>query len=126
MCEYSKEEFTSGLVKLGVDSMDKLKRKLPELRAELKHDDKYREVYSFAYNFSREVRAAVEFPTSPPRCTLSCHESTEALPAKSCGWPCEELQRTALAYRTEWHNGPAPVLLFPAPSTVGDEGALPY
>lgn len=65
MCEYSKEEFTSGLVKLGVDSVDKLKRKLPELRAELKHDDKFREVYSFAYNFSREVRAGVEFSWLP-------------------------------------------------------------
>lgn len=35
MCEYSKDEFTSGLVKLGVDSIDKLKRKLPDLRAEV-------------------------------------------------------------------------------------------
>ncbi|KAG2452598.1 hypothetical protein HYH02_002835 [Chlamydomonas schloesseri] len=54
MCEYSKDEFTSGLVKLGVDSIDKLKRKLPDLRAELKSDTKFRDVYSFAYNFSRE------------------------------------------------------------------------
>ncbi|KXZ49925.1 hypothetical protein GPECTOR_19g376 [Gonium pectorale] len=54
MCEYSKDEFTSGLVKLGVDSADKLKRRLPELRAEVKADGKFKEVYTFAYNFSRE------------------------------------------------------------------------
>ncbi|GLC39322.1 hypothetical protein PLESTB_000897500 [Pleodorina starrii] len=54
MCEYSKDEFTSGLVKLGVDSVDKLKRRLPDLRTEIKTDAKFREVYAFAYNFSRE------------------------------------------------------------------------
>ncbi|GFR46472.1 hypothetical protein Agub_g8049 [Astrephomene gubernaculifera] len=54
MCEYSKEEFTGGLVKLGVDSVEKLKGRLPELRAELRGEGRFREVYNFAYNFSRE------------------------------------------------------------------------
>mmetsp|Transcript_37086 Transcript_37086/g.82489 ORF Transcript_37086/g.82489 Transcript_37086/m.82489 type:complete len:249 (-) Transcript_37086:1223-1969(-) len=54
MCEYSKEEFTGGLVKMSTDSLDKLKRKLPELRGELKNDDKFRDVYNYAYLFSRE------------------------------------------------------------------------
>ncbi|KAG2494561.1 hypothetical protein HYH03_007327 [Edaphochlamys debaryana] len=54
MCEYSKDEFTSGMVRLGCDAIDKLKRRLPELRAELKQDAKFREVYAYAYNFSRE------------------------------------------------------------------------
>ncbi|EFJ50752.1 hypothetical protein VOLCADRAFT_88591 [Volvox carteri f. nagariensis] len=48
------EEFTSGLVKLGVDSIDKLRRKLTDLRSEVKTDAKFKEVYAFAYNFSRE------------------------------------------------------------------------
>ena len=56
MCEFSKEEFTGGMVKMACDSMDKLKKRLPELRAELKHDDKFREIYNYAYMFSREVR----------------------------------------------------------------------
>lgn len=55
MCEYSKEEFTAGMLKMGVDSIDKLKKKLPDLRAELKNEDKFRDVYNFAYMFSREV-----------------------------------------------------------------------
>ncbi|GLI58884.1 hypothetical protein VaNZ11_000653 [Volvox africanus] len=54
MCEYTKDEFTSGLIKLGVDSIDKLKRRLPDLRAEIRTDNKFKEVYAFAYNFSRE------------------------------------------------------------------------
>lgn len=32
MCEFSKEEFTSGMVKMGCDSVEKLKAKLPDLR----------------------------------------------------------------------------------------------
>lgn len=93
MCEYSKEEFTSGLVKLGVDSVDKLKRKLPELRAELKHDDKFREVYSFAYNFSREKgQKCVQLDTA-----LAMWQLLFSVPEQR--WPliddwCEFLQKT--------------------------------
>lgn len=43
------------MLKMGVDSIDKLKKKLPDLRAELKNEDKFRDVYNFAYMFSREV-----------------------------------------------------------------------
>ena len=56
MCEYTHDEFVNGFVKMAVDSIDKLKKKLPELRAELKQEDKFKEVYNYAYNFSREVR----------------------------------------------------------------------
>ena len=55
MCEFSKEEFTGGMVKMGCDSVEKLTNKLPELRAELKNDEKFREVYNYAYLYSREV-----------------------------------------------------------------------
>lgn len=58
MCEFSKDEWTSGLVKLNVDSVDKLKRKLPEMRDSLKAEDRFRDVYNYAYLFSREVRRA--------------------------------------------------------------------
>jgi len=54
MGEFSKEEWTSGLVKLSCDSIESLKKKLPELRAELKCDAKFKEIYSYAYQFSRE------------------------------------------------------------------------
>lgn len=35
MCEYSQKEFEEGLASLGCDSIDKLRAKLPQLRAEL-------------------------------------------------------------------------------------------
>ena len=44
------------MLKMGADSVEKLKRKLPELRAELKDESRFRDVYNFAYLFSREVR----------------------------------------------------------------------
>ena len=43
----------AGLAKLGCDSLDKLKAKLPALRAEVDDPDKYRQIYNYAYLFSR-------------------------------------------------------------------------
>lgn len=59
MCEYSREEFVSGLVKLGAETLTRLRSKLPELRASLAKADTFRAVYAFAYDFSREVRPRV-------------------------------------------------------------------
>jgi hypothetical protein len=42
-----------GMAKLGCDSLDKLKAKLPSLRAEMEDADKFRQIYIFAYLFSR-------------------------------------------------------------------------
>lgn len=57
MGEFTKEEWNTGMVKLGCDSCDKLRAKLPELRAELVHEDRFKDIYNYAYLFSREVRA---------------------------------------------------------------------
>lgn len=54
MCEFTKEEFTQGLVKLNADSVDKIKKKLPELRAELRDPEKFRDIYNYAFNFAKE------------------------------------------------------------------------
>ena len=35
MCEYSRKEFEEGMASLACDSIDKLRAKLPQLRAEL-------------------------------------------------------------------------------------------
>jgi DCN1-like protein 1/2 len=53
MCEYSKKEFEEGLAELGCDSIDKLRAKLPTLRAEVQEAAKFRKIYQFAYLFSR-------------------------------------------------------------------------
>lgn len=54
MCEYSQKEFEEGLASLGCDSIDKLRAKLPQLRAELQDAAKFRQIWQFAYLFSRE------------------------------------------------------------------------
>lgn len=54
MCEYSKDEFTSGMASLNCDSLSKLQAKLPELRRELDDPAKFKDIYNYAYNFSRE------------------------------------------------------------------------
>lgn len=54
MCEYTRDEFIGGLCKLGCDSIDKLKRRLPDMRAELRDDGKFRDIYTYAYLFARE------------------------------------------------------------------------
>ncbi len=55
MGEFTKAEFMEGMLKMGVDSVDKLKKKLPDLRAELSNPDRFHDIYNYAYLFSREV-----------------------------------------------------------------------
>ncbi|KAG7675062.1 hypothetical protein Ndes2526B_g07910 [Nannochloris sp. 'desiccata'] len=54
MGEFSQREFESGMESLGIDSLEKLKAKLPQLRAELLDPNSFREIYNFAYKFSCE------------------------------------------------------------------------
>ncbi|GAX81392.1 hypothetical protein CEUSTIGMA_g8823.t1 [Chlamydomonas eustigma] len=54
MCEFSKEEFTGGMVKMGCDSLDKLKKKIPDLRSEIRNEERFKDIYAFAYGFSCE------------------------------------------------------------------------
>uniref|UniRef100_A0A383VM88 Defective in cullin neddylation protein n=1 Tax=Tetradesmus obliquus TaxID=3088 RepID=A0A383VM88_TETOB len=54
MCEYSRDEWVSGMTRMATDSLDKLRAKLPELRAELRDPARFQEVYSFAFGWARE------------------------------------------------------------------------
>ncbi|WVZ81839.1 hypothetical protein U9M48_029171 [Paspalum notatum var. saurae] len=54
MCEFTRQEFIGGLQSIGVDSIEKFRGKLPSLRAELKDDNKFREIYNFAFTWARE------------------------------------------------------------------------
>ncbi|KIY93801.1 DCN1-like protein 2 [Monoraphidium neglectum] len=53
MCEYSREEFVGGLQQLGCDSLEKLKRRLPDIRADLRDPAKWREIYNYAFNWAK-------------------------------------------------------------------------
>lgn len=53
-CEFTKDEFVNGLVGLGVDSVDKLKAKLPQLEVELRDAGKFKDFYQFTFNYAKE------------------------------------------------------------------------
>eukprot|EP00252_Welwitschia_mirabilis_P006209 TRINITY_DN1700_c0_g1_i1.p1 TRINITY_DN1700_c0_g1~~TRINITY_DN1700_c0_g1_i1.p1 ORF type:complete len:252 (-),score=49.77 TRINITY_DN1700_c0_g1_i1:302-1057(-) len=54
MCEFSKGEFLHGLQSLEIDSIEKFREKIPYLRSELKDEQKFREIYNFAFNWAKE------------------------------------------------------------------------
>ncbi|KAF9677049.1 hypothetical protein SADUNF_Sadunf08G0067200 [Salix dunnii] len=54
MCEFSKQEFICGLQSLGVDSLDKFREKIPYMRSELMDEQKFREIYNFAFGWAKE------------------------------------------------------------------------
>lgn len=54
MGEYLRTEFVDGMEDLSCDSTAKLKRRLPSLRTELHDKHKFKEIWDFAYMFSRE------------------------------------------------------------------------
>lgn len=53
-CEFSHDEFINGFVDLGVDSIDKLKAKLPQLENELSDANKFKDFYQFTFNYAKE------------------------------------------------------------------------
>ncbi|BBH01434.1 hypothetical protein Prudu_011702 [Prunus dulcis] len=54
MCEFSKQEFIDGLETLGIDSLEKFREKIPFMRSELKDEQKFREIYNFAFGWAKE------------------------------------------------------------------------
>lgn len=54
MCEFTKEQFFKGMNELECDTVEGLRDSVPKLRAELKDDDKFKEIYSFSFNYSKE------------------------------------------------------------------------
>lgn len=54
MCEFTREEFVGGFAAMEVDTMAKLKGKLPALRNSLKESRAFKEVYVYAFGWSRD------------------------------------------------------------------------
>jgi len=53
-CEFTKQQFVEGFSKLGCDSLENIKEVIPNLRERLSDNEKFREVYIFAFNYSKE------------------------------------------------------------------------
>lgn len=54
MGTYSFEEFNTGLTKLGVGSVEELKKKIPQLQGELRDANKFKELYKFVFDFCKD------------------------------------------------------------------------
>ncbi|XP_036213988.1 DCN1-like protein 1 [Bactrocera oleae] len=53
-CEFKHDEFVNGMADLGVDSVDKLKAKLPQLEMELNDVAKFKDFYQFTFNYAKD------------------------------------------------------------------------
>ncbi|GBP02008.1 DCN1-like protein [Eumeta japonica] len=53
-CEFTREEFVNGMTDLGIDSIDKLKAKLPQLEMELNDLAKFKDFYHFTFNYAKD------------------------------------------------------------------------
>ena len=51
---YTQEEFINGMTKLGCDSIESLRKKIPNLKQELANPAKFKEIYKFIFDFSRD------------------------------------------------------------------------
>lgn len=54
-CEFSRDEFVNGFSDLGVDSLEKLKQKLPQLDTELNDIHKFKDFYHYTFNYAKET-----------------------------------------------------------------------
>nr|CAD7197781.1 unnamed protein product [Timema douglasi] len=52
-CEFTREEFMNGMTELGVDSVEKLKVRLPSLEIELKDQLRFKDFYHFTFNYAK-------------------------------------------------------------------------
>lgn len=52
-CEFTKDEFMTGLIELGADSIEKLKAKLPMLESEIRDPLKFKDFYHFTFNYAK-------------------------------------------------------------------------
>lgn len=52
-CEFTKEEFMTGMTEIGVDSIEKLKSRLPTVETELKDQLRFKDLYHFTFNYAK-------------------------------------------------------------------------
>ncbi|XP_014667302.1 PREDICTED: DCN1-like protein 1 isoform X2 [Priapulus caudatus] len=52
-CEFTKEEFLQGMIEISCDTLEKLKRQLPHLEQDLRDQHKFKDFYSFTFNYAK-------------------------------------------------------------------------
>jgi len=56
---FSKDEFVTGLQKLGVDSISKLKGQLNTFKKDLEDQAKFKDIYRFSFGFAKEKESKI-------------------------------------------------------------------
>ncbi|KAF7144708.1 hypothetical protein RHSIM_Rhsim04G0003200 [Rhododendron simsii] len=88
MCEFSKQEFIGGLQALGIDSLEKFRDRMQFMRSELKDDQKFREIYIFAFGWAKEkVARNVHLAIMLGGGLVVYHVKNEYLPRFNRWWP---------------------------------------
>jgi len=52
-CEFTRQEFVTGLMELGCDTIDKLRSKLPSLEKEIQDNNRFKDFYQFTFNYAK-------------------------------------------------------------------------
>lgn len=52
-CEFSKDEFVTGMTELGCDSIDKLKQKCSSLEHDIRDPNNFKDFYQFTFNYAK-------------------------------------------------------------------------
>lgn len=53
-CEFTRDEFVNGMNELGIDTIDKLRVKLPLIEMELDDLSKFKDFYHFTFNYAKD------------------------------------------------------------------------
>lgn len=70
-CEFTRHEFVDGLVKLGVDSMPKLKKKVHTLKTMIQDPADFRSFYMYSFNYNKpQGQRSMPVETARPLCSL--------------------------------------------------------
>jgi len=87
----SRQEFVSGMIRMGCESLAAVKEKLPQLREDLQDKGIFKEFYLYCFDFSKEQEShkylSLEVPLTPTprRCNAHCNRSGRpTLPLSAC------------------------------------------
>jgi len=74
-CEFTREEFVSGMHEMGVDSLDKLKSKLNSIENEILRDGvKFRDLYIFSFSYAKNpTQKGIELEMAIPYWNILLH-----------------------------------------------------
>ncbi|KAG8386658.1 hypothetical protein BUALT_Bualt03G0171500 [Buddleja alternifolia] len=126
MCEFSEQEFIAGFQSLEVDSLEQFQEKIPFMRSELQDEQKFREIYNFAFEWAKEKgQKSMALDTAIEMWKLLFAEKKWPLIDHWCQF-IQEKHNKAISYDTWSQLAEFARKVDPALSNYDPEGAWPY